>query len=179
MAMKQRWYTLEYSCLGLRVACIAGTLWLAGCASNPSAPVEDRSFGANAADTAATAGGPAAPTSATGASYRVLRGDTLYAIAFKHGVDYRDLAAWNRIVPPYRIYADQQLRLSAPQTSTSAVTGVPIRAVTSVAPEHSSASTGSLPAPTQNPHVENAAPPPTSAPTAGFQPAEIATPPAI
>ena len=28
-------------------------------------------------------------------SYRVMRGDTLYSIAFRHGVDFRDLAGWN------------------------------------------------------------------------------------
>ena len=47
-------------------------------------------------------------------SYRVVRGDTLYAIAFKHGVDYRDLAAWNGIAAPYTIFAGQELRLSVP-----------------------------------------------------------------
>jgi hypothetical protein len=30
-----------------------------------------------------------------GATYRVVRGDTLYAIAFRNGVDFRELAAWN------------------------------------------------------------------------------------
>ncbi|HEV2621652.1 MAG TPA: peptidoglycan DD-metalloendopeptidase family protein [Frateuria sp.] len=53
-----------------------------------------------------------APVHASG-SYRVARGDTLYSIAFRHGVDFRDLAAWNRIAAPYTIWPGQTLRLSA------------------------------------------------------------------
>jgi lipoprotein NlpD len=54
------------------------------------------------------------PTPVAAASYRVMRGDTLYAIAFRHGLDFRNLAAWNGIAPPYTIRPGQQLRLSAP-----------------------------------------------------------------
>lgn len=42
------------------------------------------------------------------------RGDTLYAIAWQSGVDYRLVAAWNGIRPPYRIYPGQTLRLVPP-----------------------------------------------------------------
>ena len=44
-------------------------------------------------------------------SYRVLSGDTLYSIAFRHGLDYRSLAHINGIAPPYTIYPNQILRL--------------------------------------------------------------------
>jgi len=44
-------------------------------------------------------------------SYRVVRGDTLYSIAFRHGVDFRNLAAWNHIAAPYTIWPGQLLRL--------------------------------------------------------------------
>ncbi|MGA9828849.1 MAG: peptidoglycan DD-metalloendopeptidase family protein [Rhodanobacteraceae bacterium] len=44
--------------------------------------------------------------------YRVERGDTLYSIAFRNGLDYRDLAQWNGIGPPYTIYVGQALHLS-------------------------------------------------------------------
>ncbi|WP_440280639.1 LysM peptidoglycan-binding domain-containing protein, partial [Frateuria sp.] len=54
------------------------------------------------------------PRPATG-SYRVLRGDTLYSIAFRHGLDFRDLAAWNGISSPYTIWPGQMLRLSPAQ----------------------------------------------------------------
>ena len=46
--------------------------------------------------------------------YRVRRGDTLHAIAFNFGMDWRDIADWNSIRSPYIIYPDQELRLSAP-----------------------------------------------------------------
>ena len=48
--------------------------------------------------------------------YRVVAGDTLYSIAFRHQMDYRELARINGIGPPYTIYPGQELRLrgSAP-----------------------------------------------------------------
>ncbi len=67
-------------------------------------------------------------SASAGATYRVVRGDTLYAIAFRNGVDFRELAAWNGIEPPYRIYAGQDLRL-APSTG-----GQPNSHVASVTP---------------------------------------------
>jgi lipoprotein NlpD len=41
----------------------------------------------------------------------VSRGDTLYGIAFRNGIDVRDLAKWNGIGPPYTIHPGQPLRL--------------------------------------------------------------------
>ena len=52
----------------------------------------------------------------THGSYRVRRGDTLYAIAFRYGLDHRTVAVWNNIPSPYIIYPGQKLRLSAPPT---------------------------------------------------------------
>ncbi len=46
--------------------------------------------------------------------YRVRSGDTLYSIAWRAGRDYRSLAVWNGIRPPYTIYAGQRLRLGPP-----------------------------------------------------------------
>ena len=46
--------------------------------------------------------------------YRVRRGDSLYAIAFNFGLDWRDIANWNGIAPPYVIYPDQELKMSPP-----------------------------------------------------------------
>lgn len=45
--------------------------------------------------------------------YLVKRGDTLYSIAFRNQVDYRDLARWNNIGSDNLIYPGQVLRLSA------------------------------------------------------------------
>ncbi|HEX8777483.1 MAG TPA: peptidoglycan DD-metalloendopeptidase family protein [Rhodanobacter sp.] len=56
----------------------------------------------------------AARTPVPGGSYAVVRGDTLYSIAFRKGVDFRDLAKWNGIAAPYTIWPGQHLRLSPP-----------------------------------------------------------------
>jgi lipoprotein NlpD len=44
-------------------------------------------------------------------SYTVREGDTLYSIAFRYGVDYRDLARRNGIGTDFVIYPGQRLRL--------------------------------------------------------------------
>ena len=44
-----------------------------------------------------------------GATVRVQRGDTLYGIAFRNGVDVNDLARWNGLGAPYTIYPGQTL----------------------------------------------------------------------
>lgn len=68
----------------------------------------------------ATARAPDAPARAASGSYRVTRGDTLYSIAFRHGLDFRQLASWNGIAPPYTIWPGQLLRLSPGQGRASA-----------------------------------------------------------
>jgi lipoprotein NlpD len=62
-----------------------------------------------------------------GASVRVQRGDTLYGIAFRNGVDVKDLAAWNGIAPPYTIYPGQSLKLYPASGSRPAATTTPTR----------------------------------------------------
>lgn len=42
-------------------------------------------------------------------SYTVAKGDTLYSIAWKYEKDFRQIAAWNNISPPYGIYPGQRL----------------------------------------------------------------------
>ncbi len=84
-----------------KVLLISGlTLTLAGCVASQEAPppvqVQDLSS-SRSADRPAT--------------YTVEAGDTLYGIAWRHDMDYRDLARLNRIEPPYRIQPGQQLSL--------------------------------------------------------------------
>ena len=55
---------------------------------------------------------PYAPQGET--HYRVVKGDTLYSIAFRYGQDYRSLAADNGIVPPYNIAVGQIIRIGGP-----------------------------------------------------------------
>lgn len=44
--------------------------------------------------------------------YRVHRGDTLYAIAWALGVDYRDLAYVNYLKPPYALHPGQRINVA-------------------------------------------------------------------
>jgi lipoprotein NlpD len=99
---------------------IAAVGLLVACASDEPAPVIDRSLPSapHRARSPASAAG-ASLREATG-EYRVVAGDTLYSIAFRHGLDYRELAAWNGIGPPYRIYAGQRLRLTPPTARPAA-----------------------------------------------------------
>jgi lipoprotein NlpD len=70
---------------------------LAACADKPPAPIEDRSRpGALRPDE----------------RYVVLPGDTLYSIAFRYGLDFRRLAAANRIGSPFTIFPGQTLQLA-------------------------------------------------------------------
>ena len=77
------------------LVCLLLVLLLPGCGSKPRAPVEDRNT-------------RAAPGSSV---YVVQRGDTLYSIAFRYGMDYRRMAAANQIPAPYTIYPGQKLYL--------------------------------------------------------------------
>lgn len=61
---------------------------------------------------------------AAASHYMVEQGDTLYGIAWRHEMDYRDLARLNQIGPPYRIQPGQELRLNdGPRTAGGALQG--------------------------------------------------------
>lgn len=47
--------------------------------------------------------------------YRVVQGDTMYSIAFRHSLDYRELARLNGIGEDYLIRPGQVLRLTTPE----------------------------------------------------------------
>lgn len=69
-----------------------------------SAPVATASVPSTSVETAK----PAPDT------YVVVKGDTLYGVAKKHGVNHRDLARWNDIVDARRLQVGRELRLRAP-----------------------------------------------------------------
>lgn len=54
--------------------------------------------------------------------YRVRKGDSLHAIAFNFGLDWRQIAGWNGIEAPYTIYPGQELLLSPQAKRSSSVT---------------------------------------------------------
>ena len=49
--------------------------------------------------------------------YAIQPGDTLYSIAFRHQLDYRELAVWNDIGPDYLIHVGEIIRLRPPDVS--------------------------------------------------------------
>lgn len=88
---------------------------LAACASRAPAPVgEARTPTRMESAPLATAAAPAAAPLPAGRQYTIMRGDTLFSIALNHGLDHRELAAWNNIENPSRIQVGQQLRLDPP-----------------------------------------------------------------
>ena len=108
------------------LALLALLTMLLACGS-PRAPIRDQSRAfPNQAPEIVRDSGPVIfqPTGDAAASgqpgiHRVRDGDTLYAIAFMYGIDYRELAAANNLVPPYMIYVDQELTVN-PRTADSA-----------------------------------------------------------
>lgn len=108
-----------------------------------------------------------------GDAYLVRGGDTLYGIAFRHGLDYREVASWNRIPAPYTIYPGQKLSLRAPsgsRPSTGSVTGMPApaartpsgAAVSTPLPPETAPASGSATRPATTPAVVATTPSPTA-----------------
>ena len=52
--------------------------------------------------------------------YWVKSGDTLYSIAWRHEMDFTELARINNIAHPYRIFPDQRLKVSNPPLNAQA-----------------------------------------------------------
>jgi lipoprotein NlpD len=50
----------------------------------------------------------------------VKKNDTLYAISLLYDLDYRQLAQWNQILPPYKIEIGQKIKLSDPNQGNQA-----------------------------------------------------------
>ncbi|MEW6120752.1 MAG: peptidoglycan DD-metalloendopeptidase family protein [Pseudomonadota bacterium] len=96
---------------------------IAGCTAPGPAPVKDvqskKPASPRVVTRAEASPEPARPVTpqiapSTNGLHTVARGETLYAIAFANSLDYRDLAAWNRLESPDRILVGQTLRLTPP-----------------------------------------------------------------
>lgn len=91
----------------------------------------------------------AGPPPAASGVHVVQPGDTLFQIAFRHRLDWRDVAAWNRLGDGHRIYPGQHIRLTPPggappaaqpapkpgQTARQPAPSPPPRAVAGPAPQ--------------------------------------------
>ena len=99
----------------LAVAIVGGmALFVVGCADNPPAPIVNKSTPAAADRPEVRQTGASRPDYGEelplGPDYVVQRGDTLYSVAFRLGMDYRTLAAINGIGAPYVIKVSQRLK---------------------------------------------------------------------
>ncbi|RKF18622.1 LysM peptidoglycan-binding domain-containing protein [Alginatibacterium sediminis] len=81
---------------------------LAGCSNDRAAPVKDAGK-----YTSKTRG------SISSNLYTVAKGDTLYSISWRAGLDPKTLAQRNNIAPPYTIFVGQKLRLGATKPATN------------------------------------------------------------
>jgi lipoprotein NlpD len=98
------------------------------------APVEDRGDAARKSSTATAVSKPAVQREAEKQSktYVVQKGDTLYSIAFEHGLDYREVADLNNIKNPGAIQIGQQIQLAEAEPAAvekAVVHAVPVSAI--------------------------------------------------
>jgi lipoprotein NlpD len=108
---------------------------VAGCMTRAPAPVVERAPfppmrpPPALPSEAAPARAPEAPP-----TYTVKRGDTLYQIALDHGLDYRELAAWNNIENVNVIRVGQLLALGPPGGAEGGVVTSPLVTTAPVTP---------------------------------------------
>ncbi|MCZ8114904.1 peptidoglycan DD-metalloendopeptidase family protein [Silanimonas sp.] len=107
----------------------------------------------------------AASTAPRGPSHVVQAGDTLYGIAFRNSLDWREVARWNGIGEPFVIKPGQVLRLSAPRREA---TGARV----------ASAPSGTPTPPASAPAVASGPPPIPRGPAGSSGPVARSTPPA-
>ena len=117
---------------------LCAAMFLASCSTTTRAPVVNRGINDNREPPAVSKRTPVSaydPAAATRGYHVVAKGDTLYSIAWRYGFDYRNLARWNDIPPPYVIYPKQVIRLR------------PRAVPASGRPHHTPAELGKKPAP--------------------------------
>ena len=159
------------------VLLIAGVL-LSGCAAQAPAPIEGK--GNTAAPAPARPPLQRAPRARSTApdTYRVQRGDTLYTIAFRFGLDHRQIAQWNGLDNPNRILVGQALRLKPKSSSPAAA----VARATAAPPANVSAATPMPPVgvpvqPSATAMPDAVQRPPPAADSVAAVPANVATPP--
>jgi lipoprotein NlpD len=135
-------------------AALAAAALLAGCMTTRPPPIGERPLppaaAAPAPPPAALPGREPEPAPPT---YQVKRGDTLYQIALDHGLDYRELAAWNNIENVNVIHVGQLLLLGPPGGGGGATTA-PLVSVPPVSASGGEARTPSLlPLPSGRPNT--------------------------
>ena len=108
--------------IGLASVLLAAVL--AGCGGGRIAPVVERVPAPMGSGTAEPATGRASSADARPETYTVKRGDTLYGIALDNGLDYREVAEWNKLENVNVIRIGQVLRLRPPVDAPAAAEAV-------------------------------------------------------
>jgi len=96
-----------------RFAPVVLAFLLAACAARGPAPVVDRTAD-RAPPKPEVPAEPPKPVEKPIPTHTVKRGETLVGIALQHGLDYRELAAWNNITNPNVLAVGQVLVVAAP-----------------------------------------------------------------
>jgi len=122
--------------LSTRTLSLLPLLLAVGCADNPLATIENRSVVAveevPEVRQISAVGDDYGAQLLVGSDYVVQPGDTLYAVAFRLGIDYRTLAGINNIEPPYVIKVSQVLKTAASPDAPNASSQRPSAATHSV-----------------------------------------------
>ena len=125
------------SCFASFWVALAVAALLAGCMTRPPAPVIERgpfpSTGQLPPPSPPVEGLPGSEPVAAAQTYTVKRGDTLHQIALDHGLDYRELAAWNNI-ENVNVIRVGQLLLLGPPGGQAGVTTAPLVTTAPVTP---------------------------------------------
>ena len=95
---------------------------LSGCANYAPVPVVERN---NQSGVGNVVNDASSQTVAPG-MYRVKKGDTLYGIALDHGLDYKDIVAWNQLENANLIRVDQLLRIVPPEGDAEIAVAKPV-----------------------------------------------------
>ena len=104
-----------------------GVSLLVGCAAQAPAPIEGKTLPSSRtvrAPRPPLVRAPKPPPSSAD-THRVVRGDTLYSIAFRYGLDPGQLAQMNGLDNPNRILVGQHLRLKPRQASATTTASAP------------------------------------------------------
>ncbi|MGI9229875.1 MAG: peptidoglycan DD-metalloendopeptidase family protein [Gammaproteobacteria bacterium] len=96
---------------GLKPVLPAIAVLLCHACTTALAPVTSKSPRQDAEPTISGPSARAAEIAKNTTTHIVNKGDTLYSIAWFYSHDYRTLARWNRIAPPYTIFPGQRIRL--------------------------------------------------------------------
>ncbi|WP_211236303.1 peptidoglycan DD-metalloendopeptidase family protein [Aliagarivorans marinus] len=89
---------------------LGGCLLVVACSGGDRAPAPVTQAGAYTAESRG---------SINSRDYTVQRGETLYSIAWRAGVDFKQLASWNGIKPPYTIFEGQKIKLRQTETKVT------------------------------------------------------------